>query len=96
MIDYFNDECFKGSELQNECLLIALYIYYFHLTQYKNFMRTMKLNKWLGKMVEKKLLKTECEVEDEFGKSDHGRGHWNEIEFMMKDFPIYFPSKLRM
>ena len=33
MIDYFNNECFKESELQNECLLIALYIYYFRLIQ---------------------------------------------------------------
>ena len=95
MIDYFNDECFKESELQNECLLIVLYIYYCRLTQYKNFMRTMKSNKWLGKVVEKKLLKIKREVEDEFGKSEHGRGHWNEIEFMMKRFPIYFPSKFK-
>ena len=53
MIDYFHDECFGGTELSNERLLIALYVYYFHLTQSKNFTRTMKSNKWLGKLVEK-------------------------------------------
>ena len=27
MIDYFHDECFGGTELSNECLLIALYMF---------------------------------------------------------------------
>ena len=58
-------------------------------------MRTMKSNKWLGKVVEKKLLKIKCEVGDEFGESEHGRSHWNEIEVMMKHFPIYFSSKFK-
>ena len=55
----------------------------------------MKSNKWLGKVVEKKLLKIKCEAEDKFGKSEYGRGHWNETEFMMKHSPIYFPSKFK-
>ena len=63
MIDYFHDECFGGTELSNECLLIALYVYYFRLTQSKNFTRMMKSNKWLGKLVEKRLVKIKYEIE---------------------------------
>ena len=95
MIDYFHDECFGGTELSNKCLLIALYVYYFHLTQSKNFTRMMKSNKWLGKLVEKKLVKIKYEIEQEFGKNEDGHGHWNEIKFMMKYFSTYFPTKFK-
>ena len=58
MVDYFNDECFgNDSELHGECVLIAMYVYYFHLTQHKNFNRTMKNKLWLRKSVKKKLIK---------------------------------------
>ena len=45
VVDYFNDEFFPDdSELHGECLLIAMYVYYFRLPQYKNFNRAMKNN----------------------------------------------------
>ena len=31
IIDYFNEECFGGTVLLNECLLVAMYIHYFFL-----------------------------------------------------------------
>ena len=40
MKDYLIDECFQEGELRNECLLIALYVYYLRLTQKNNFDRT--------------------------------------------------------
>ena len=63
MKDYFTDECFQEGELQNECLLIVLYVYYLRLSQKNNFNRTMKNKKWLGKMTEKKLVCIKKEVE---------------------------------
>ena len=36
IIDYFNEGCF-GGVLSNECLLVAMYVQYFHLTQSNNF-----------------------------------------------------------
>ena len=48
MKDYFMDECFQEGELQNDCLLIALYVYYLRLTQKNNFNRTMKNKKMVG------------------------------------------------
>ena len=37
IIDYFNEECFGGTVLSNECLLVVMYVHYFHLTQSNNF-----------------------------------------------------------
>ena len=95
MIDYFHDECFGGTELSNECLLITPYVYYFCLSQSKNFTRMMKSNKWIGKLVEKKLVEIKYEIEREFGKNEDGNGHCNEIKFMMKCFSTYFPTKFK-
>ena len=53
IIDYFNEECFGGKVLSNECLLVAMYVHYFHLTQSNNFKRTMKDKRRIGKLVEK-------------------------------------------
>ena len=55
-VDYFHDECFMNMELSEECLLVAIYVYYFKLTQSKYFNRTMK-KPWLGKSMQNKLTK---------------------------------------
>ena len=55
----------------------------------------MKSSKWVGKLVEKKLVEIKCEFEREFGKNEDCLGHWNEIKFMMKYFSTYFPTKFK-
>ena len=57
IFDYLNEEYFGGSNLlSNECLLVSMYIHYFNFTQSNNFKRTMKNERWIGKVVEKKLI----------------------------------------
>ena len=36
-VDYFHDECFMNTKLSEECLLVAMYVYYFKLAQSNNF-----------------------------------------------------------
>ena len=91
MVDYFNDECFgNDSELHGESLLITMYVYYFHLTQHKNFNRTMKNKFWLRKSVKKKLVEIKERLDGEFAKNDDGRGHWTEVEFICKCLLEFF------
>ena len=90
MVDYFND-----SELHGECLLIAMYVYYFCLTQHKNFNRTMKNKFWLRQSVKKKLIKIKQRLDGEFAKNDDGRGHWTEVEFIQKCLLEFFLMNFR-
>ena len=90
MVDYFND-----SELHGECLLIAMYVYYFRLTQHKNFNRTMKNKFWLRQSVKKKLIKIKQRLDGEFAKNDDGRGHWTEVEFIQKCLLEFFLTNFR-
>ena len=62
VVDYFDEEMFCDSPLDNECLLISMYAHYIYLTQSNNFERRMKEKKWLGKVVEKKLIKLKGEI----------------------------------
>ena len=74
--DYFNEKCFGGSSLSNECLLVSMYVHYLNLTQANNFKRAMKNERWMDKVVEKKLIEMKNELEEKFGKNEKGRGHW--------------------
>ena len=55
VVDYF-DENFVGTLLEDDCLLVSIYVHYTYLTQSNNFKRKMKEKKWLGKVVRKKLI----------------------------------------
>ena len=82
VVDYFDEEIFSGMPIEDECLLISMYVHYIYLTQSNNFKRRMKEKKWFRKSVEKKLVKLKMELSNEFGKNVKGRGHWKEIEFI--------------
>ena len=92
VVDYFDKEIFSGMPIENECLLISMYLHYIYLTQSNNFKRRMKEKKWLGKLVEKKLVKLKKELSNEFDKNVKGRGHWREIEFIRRLLLQYFPT----
>ena len=44
-------------------------------------------------MTEKKLVCIKKEVEKKFGHNEDGRGHWDEVEFMISLLLHYFPTK---
>ena len=92
VVDYFDEEIFSGTPIEDECLLISVYVHYIYLTQSNNFERRMKEKKWLGKLVEKKLVKLKRELSNEFGKNLKGWGHWREIEFIRQLLLQYFPT----
>ena len=62
VVDYFDEETFSDALLQNECLLISMYVHYIRLAQSNNFKRRMKEKKWIGKVVEKKLIRLKEEL----------------------------------
>ena len=33
MVDYFDEEIFSGTHIEDECLLISMYVHYVYLTQ---------------------------------------------------------------
>ena len=43
-------------------LLISMYVHYIRLAQSNNFKRRMKEKKWIGKVVEKKLIRLKEEL----------------------------------
>ena len=59
-----------------------MYVHHLNLTQSNNFKRTMKNERWIGKVVEKKLIEIKNELEEKVGKNEKGRGHWQEAEFI--------------
>ena len=42
VVDYFDEEIFSGTPIEDECLLISMYVHYIYLTQSNNFKRRMK------------------------------------------------------
>ena len=92
VVDYFDKEIFSGTPIEDECLLISMYVHYIYLTQSNNFKRRMKEKKWLRKLVEKKLVKLKRELSNEFGKNVKGQRHWREIEFIRQLLLQYFPT----
>ena len=62
VVDYFDEETFSYTLLQDECLLISMYVHFIHLTQSNNFKRRMKEKEWIGKVVEKKLIRLKEEL----------------------------------
>ena len=93
--DYFNDDCFLGTPLEHECLLVAMYVYYLRTTQRNSFNRAMNRKPWLNDIVKNKLMTIQDELVGKFGPSvDNGeRGHWNEVNFIREHLVKYFPTK---
>ena len=84
-MDYYSLANLCDSELSNECLLAAIYIHHFYLTQPNNFSRMMKCNDcWLSEVTMNKLVEIRDKINARFGDNDSGRGHWLEAEFIQK------------
>ena len=96
VVDYFDEETFSDTLLQDEYLLISMYVHYLHLTLSNNFKRRMKEKKWIGKVVEKKLIRLKEELSKKFGKNVKGREHWNEIEFIRRMLVQHFPTNFNV
>ena len=93
--DYFNDDCFLGTPLEHECLLVAMYVYYLRTTQRTNLNRVMNRKPWLTDIVKNKLMAIQEELVGKFGPSvdNGGRGHLDEVNFIREHLVKYFPTK---
>ena len=92
--DYFNDDCFLGTPLEHNCLLVAMYVYYLWTTQRTNFNRVMNRKPWLTDIVKNKLMAIQGELVGKVGPSvdNGGRGHWDEVNFIHERLVKYFPT----
>ena len=75
--DYFHDDCVLDSPLEHECLLVAMYVYYFRSTQRNNFnIRAMSRRPRLNDTT-KKLISIQKGLVERFGNflDNEGREH---------------------
>ena len=85
IVDYYSLANLCDSEFSNECLLAAIYIHHFYLTQPNNFSRMIKCNdRWLSEVTMNKLVEIRDKINARFGDNDSGHGHWLEVEFIQK------------
>ena len=84
--DYYELGKVQNTILQEECLLISLYVHHLFITQPKNFSRIMKKSNWLTDTMIEKLQTISRGVSSRFGDNLKGRGHWEEIEFIRQSF----------
>ena len=93
--DYFNDDCFLGTQLEHECLLVAMYVSYLRITRRNNFNRVMNRKPWLNDIIKNKSMAIQDELVGKFGSSvdNGGRGHWDEVNFIREHLVKYFPTK---
>ena len=83
IVDYYSLANLCDSKLSNECLLVAIYIHHFYLTQPNIFSRMMKRNNhWLLEVTMNKLVEIQDKINVQFGDNGSGRGHWFEVEFI--------------